>query len=93
MPKVSRQHVASLRGEAQMPLWPETNGAVNSHAASWVSDLVDRWESPRVEVRLVSRWTTLAGWEVGWFARVDGAMDEWHPAAPDAYRLVSNFPW
>lgn len=93
MPKASRHSPVGHCHEMQLPLWPEAGGAIDNQAACWMSDLVDKWNCPRVEVRLISKWTSAVGWEVGWFARLDGALDEWHPSAPAAHRRINNFPW
>lgn len=92
MPNVRRNRPDGHRGEVQLSLLPEA-GAVDIEAASWESELVDRWGHARVVVRLISCWTGEKGWQVGWYVRLDAAGDEWHPSNPKAHLRMANYPW
>lgn len=93
MPNVQRRRPTGHRGEVQLSLLPETSNKTNDHAAVWIGVLRDKWDYPRVEVRLISSWTAKHGWRVGWFIQLDKAVDEWHPSAPGAYKRMANYPW
>lgn len=92
MPNVRRRRPDGHRGEVQLALFPE-HPELNNHAACWTGKLRDKWKYPRIEVRLISMWTHKHGWQIGWFARVDQALDEWHPQSPTAYLRTANYPW
>lgn len=93
MPNIQRHRPTKHRGEVQLSLLPETCSKTNDQAAVWSGELLDKWGYPRVEVRLISSWTATQGWQVGWFVKLDGAVDEWHPSAPAAHKRMSNYPW
>lgn len=75
-------------------LFPETASSVSEPATvEWYGKLLDKWGSPRATVRLITTWHQHKGWVVGWFCMMDTALDEWHPANPDAHRKHAAYPW
>lgn len=75
-----------------MDLFPETQGQILSE--EWLSDGKDAWGYPLVTVRLLPKWDEKKGiWYVGWLVHAGKALDEWHPNNPDAYKLISGYPW
>lgn len=76
-------------------LFPETlaAGSVIAGAPEWSGALLDRWDGPRIRARLIPQWNSRGGWVVGWFVKADQCLDEWAPAAPDAWRAHSHYPW
>lgn len=93
MPNVQRHRLTGHRDDVQLSLLPETSREPNDHAAAWIGVLRDKWNHPRVNVRLISSWTAKHGWRIGWFVQLDSAVDEWHPSAPDAYKRIAHYPW
>lgn len=74
-------------------LFPETLPGAELVSHSFVVDGVrDSYGHPRVEARIIGLWSH-DGWVVGWFAKVDKAVDEWHPRDPSRYRSYSHYPW
>jgi hypothetical protein len=73
-------------------LFPETRGTA-PEAPSWSGQMLDKWGSPRITVRLLPLWEEGTGWICGWFVLIDRALDEWHPEAPDAWRSHAHYPW
>lgn len=75
-------------------LFPETAKSASEPATvEWHGKLLDKYDYPRATVRLITTWHQHKGWVVGWFCMMDTAVDEWHPANPDAHRRHSNYPW
>lgn len=81
-----------MSSDDQLQLLPE-DGGLNDHAARWIGSCVDKWNHPRIEVRLISRWTSEHAWQIGWFVRLDKALDEWHPSVPQAHLSMAHYPW
>lgn len=93
MPNIQRHRPTGHRGEVQLSLLPETSRKANDYAAVWTGVLLDKWSRPRIEVRLISDWTSKHGWRIGWFVQLDNAVDEWHPSMPSAHLRIANYPW
>lgn len=74
-------------------LFPETDTVTAAQGIEWHGALLDKYDSPRVTVRLIDLWHQHRGYQVGWFCMCDKAMDEWHPANPDAWRRHAAYPW
>lgn len=75
-------------------LFPETATSASEPATvEWHGKLLDKWGGPRATVRLITSWHQHKGWVVGWFAALDTAVDEWHPANPNAWRQHAQHPW
>lgn len=78
-------------------LFPETldAGVVNAtpQAMRLHSERLDKWGHPVATLELITHWSAEHGWAVGWLVRLDNALDEWHPRAPDAWRRHSRYPW
>lgn len=73
-----------------MDLFPETFGDAPAPVEYESTDMRDKWGWPRVTVRLVPSWDAQAGlWSVGWFCKIDGAMDEHLPTKP----TPAGYPW
>lgn len=70
-------------------LFPETLGE-SAPVLYESADALDKWGYARVVVRLIPKWSEATGlWTVGWFCRVDRAVDEWVPGAS----IAANWPW
>lgn len=78
---------------SNLDLFPETGLKANACVTEWRSALLDKWGHSRIEFRLISKWDEVQGWVCGWLVRLDGALDEWHPSAPNEYKRHSSYPW
>lgn len=75
-------------------LFPETATSTTEPATvEWSGTMLNKYGSPRATVRLITTWHQHQGWVVGWYAMLDKALDEWHPANPDYWRQRANYPW
>lgn len=74
-------------------LFPETVVKAAPCVTEWRSGLLDKWDHPRIEFRLIAKWDDVQGWLCGWLVRLDGALDEWHPSAPNEYKRHASYPW
>lgn len=75
-------------------LFPETVTApADMKPVEWNGSMLDKYGHPRATVRLIPVWHQHQGWVVGWFAMLDKALDEWHPANPNAWRQLATYPW
>ena len=74
-------------------LFPETTVKAAPCVTEWRSKLLDKWGHPRIEFRLIGKWDEVQGWVCGWLVRLDGALDEWHPSAPNEYKRHVSYPW
>ena len=74
-------------------LFPETDTATAAQATEWHGALLDKYDAPRVTVRLIDLWHQHRGYQVGWFAMCDKAMDEWHPGNADTWKRHAAYPW
>lgn len=73
-----------------MDLFPETKGEQPAPLMYASAGVQDKWGYERLDVRLVPRWDAATGlWLVGWFAKADGAMDEWIATRP----TPPGWPW
>ena len=73
-----------------MDLFPETLGAAPAPIEYESADMRNKWDQPRMLVRLVPSWDAGGGlWSVGWFCMIDKAADEHLPikSTPPGY------PW
>lgn len=80
-------------GMDTLDLFPETTDRAAPCVTEWRSALLDKWGHPRIEFRLISKWDEGSGWVCGWLVRLDGALDEWHPSAPNEYKRHGQYPW
>jgi len=90
MPKQLLQQI-----DTAADLFPETlaAGGLITSAPEWRGALLDRWSEPRINARLIPQWNSRGGWVVGWFIKADQCLDEWTPAAPNAWRAHAHYPW
>jgi len=74
-------------------LFPETESATAAQGIEWQGSQLDKYGGPRVTVRLIDLWHQHRGYQVGWFAMCDKALDEWHPQNADQWKRIANYPW
>lgn len=74
-------------------LFPETIDDTAVEQVEWAGSTLCKYGHPLVRVRLISVWHQHQGWQVGWFAQVDNAVDEWHPKAPRNWKQHATYPW